>query len=99
MVLTRQRAVVWMTSRPSSRRCFKLVVKSCHARMADYTSHQNRPHYSRCADLHWILRRVINKLAKSSIEKKGSRANPINKIALPGALNKKQKEKIGRAHG
>ena len=43
--------------------------------------------------LHWVSRRVINKLAKSSIEKKGTRSNPINKIGLPGALSKKQKDK------
>src|SRR5699024_11855245 len=41
--------------------------------------------------LQWILRRVINKLAQSSIEKKGSRSNPISKIGIPGANNKKQK--------
>ena len=43
--------------------------------------------------LQWILRRVINKLAQSSIEKKGSRSNPISKIGIPGANNKKQKAK------
>lgn len=43
--------------------------------------------------LHWVSRRVINKLAKSSIEKKGTHSNPINKIGLPGALSKKQKDK------
>lgn len=43
--------------------------------------------------LHWVSRRIINKLAKSSIEKKGTRSNPINKIGLPGALSKKQKDK------
>lgn len=43
--------------------------------------------------LHWVSRRIINKLAKSSIEKKGTHSNPINKIGLPGALSKKQKDK------
>ena len=43
--------------------------------------------------LHWLVRRVINKLAQSSIEKKTIRNNPISKLTVPGRNNRKQKEK------
>ena len=43
--------------------------------------------------LHWLVRRLIGKLAQSSIEKKTIRTSPIAKLARPGGINKKQKEK------
>ena len=43
--------------------------------------------------LHWLVRRLIGKLAQSSIEKKTIRTSAIAKLARPGGINKKQKEK------